>query len=305
MASIADFIAFVKAYGVARQNRFRITMNLPEEVVQKINQELNTSFGDGLVRTFYNNSINRLQSTSTAELAVSIMAQSVVVPGLTVLAQDMIHQNSTRKIAYDKSYGDCDITFICSGNMIEKKIFDTWAGIIFRKDHTVAYFDNYVTDMLIEQLDEADNVVYEFKLTECYPSIINPLTLDRSTANQYQTCQVSFHFTKGKRVEDEFGTIRQRVTNDIYNQGLNTVRNVTRIPDIAFNISGFSQRGIDAYRNIETIKRSVDQGMVPKIAVSLFRGVRRDINSTAEFSSFERGSLVGYVDNIIDNTLRL
>lgn len=306
MSSVYEFIAFVKGNGIARLNRFRLTMNLPSVVIDRMSQELGTALGldSMVVRQGFNETANKLFSPSVGSYALSIMAQAVTLPGTTVNTQDMVHQNSTRKMPFDKSYSDFECTFMSSGNMIERKVFDAWIGAIFNKDHTVAYFDDYVVDILVEVLNEADQVVYTYKLIEAYPSAVNPLTLDRSVVNQYQTFAASFHFTKPKRLEDEFGLIRsQRVDSYSFNGiPLQPLGEFTLTLPLFPDTSGMSVGAVDAFRNIEAIKEQVQQGMSPRAAEVLFRGVLRQLDTIETFSSFEHGALTGYVDDIL-NTL--
>ncbi len=304
MSNINEFLAFVKANGIARVNRFRLTMNLPQVVVDRMANELGTSLDDGLSRSGYSESINKVYSPTLGAYALSIMCHGVTLPGTTVSTQDMKHQNSTRKMPTDKSYSDFECTFISSGNMLERKVFDAWIGAMFNKDHTVAYYDDYVVDVSIEVLNESDEVVYTYKLSEAYPSAINPLGLDRSTANQFQTFQASFHFTKPKRVEDEFGVVRKRVVDSYNLQGVPQ----TLLGDISLTLplmpstSNMSVAAIDIYRNIEDMKDQVANGMSPRSAQILFRGVLRQLDSIETISSFEFGDLSNYVEEII-NTL--
>lgn len=305
MSSVYDFLAFVKAHGVARVNRFRLTMNLPQPVIDKMNKELGTSLDDGIGRTGYQESLNKVFSPSLGAYSLSIMCQSVNLPGTTVTTQDMNHQNNIRKMPVDKQYTDFECTFMSSGNMIEKKVFDAWIGSIFNKNHTVAYFDDITVDISVEVMNEADEIIYTYKLTEAYPSAINPLTLDRSATNQMQTFQASFHFTKPKRVEEEFGLTRQR-TNDVYSlQGVP----VSVLGDLALTLpnmpalTGMGRAAVDIYRSIEDMKDQVNRGMSARSAQVLFRGVLRQLDTIETISSFERGALTGYIDQIV-TTLR-
>lgn len=306
MTTLTEFISFVKRNGVARQNRFRLTFNLPQSVIDKMGQELGTSFADGFVRQGITESQNRVNSSTLSSYALAVMCQSVTLPGTTVSTQDMVAQNSTRKMPFDKSYTDFECTYISSGNMIEKKVFDSWIGVMFNKDHTVAYFDDYVVDILVEVLNEADQVVYTYKLTECYPSAINPLSLDRSVTNQYQVFNVSFNFTKPKRIEDEFGTVRRSFIDQTSLGGVgfsSTLGTALRLPEQP-QTGNFTAAALDVVRSIEEIKAQVEQGMSPRSAEIMFRGVLRELDGIETFTSFEHGALSGYIQEIIDTLSR-
>lgn len=176
MLKAQDFIAYVKKYGVAKQNRFNIILTVPDEVSKKIG----------------------ITGASSTLSGISLMAQQVNIPGYNVAIQEAVHQNSTRKVIYDKSEGEFDITFICSGNMFEKRLFDAWKKTIFREDHTVQYYDDYISEITVQQLNEKDEIVYETTITECYPSTVGQLSLDRSARDSTQSLNVVFYFRKVK-----------------------------------------------------------------------------------------------------------
>lgn len=300
MTTLSEFVAFVKQNGVARQNRFRLTFNLPQVVIDKMGQELGTSLADGATRLPISESISRVGSSSLSSYALAVMCQTVTLPGITVSAQEMNAQSVSRQMPFDKKYSDFECTFISSGSMIEKKVFDTWFGCIFNEDHTVAYYDDYVVDILIEVMNESDYVVYSYKVTECYPSIVNPLTLDRSTTNQYQTFNVSFNFNKPKRIEDEFGLTRRNIISDFSLDSIanNTLGIALRLPEQP-ETAGMSPGAIDVINNIEDIKAQVEQGMGPLAANVMFRGILRELDTIETFSSFEYGALTGYIEDIL------
>ena len=124
-----------------------------------------------------------------------------------------------------------------------------------------------------------------------------PLTLDRSATNQFQTFSASFHFTKPKRVEDEFGTRRSAM--NVYAQPGVVVNGITamRLPD-ALDVVGMSLTAIDIYKSIDQIKYQVQNGLHPRDAQVMFRGILREVDGIETLSSFEHGALTGYINDI-------
>ena len=302
MTTVSDFISFVKANGIARQNRFRLTFNLPQAVIDKMGQQLASNLGDGIVRRNISGTRQGNGSgSSVSSYALAVMCQSVALPGLSISTQDMVAQNYVRKLPFDRTYSDFDCTFISSRNMIEKKALDTWATIILNDDHTIAYFDDYVVDILIEVMDETDRPVYEYKLTECYPFSINPLSLDRAGTNQYQVFSASFHFTKPAHVESDFGTLQKNASQN----NTQTIPGVVTTKGLALRLpeqpamTSYSAPAIDVMRSIEIIKANVERGLSPKAATTMFRGILRELDGIETFSSFEHGALTAYIGSIV------
>lgn len=164
--TIYDFIQHVKSHGIQRANRFEVQISLPSEL-----------------------------SNSDIEETLSLMATNVDLPGLNVSAVDM-HVGTTRSIPYDKSTGDLNISFLCSGEMREKVLFDKWIKLIFKSDHSVGYYDDYTTDINVTTLDLQDNEVYKVTFNEAYPLVITDLNLDRKANDSTMEFQVTFKYRK-------------------------------------------------------------------------------------------------------------
>jgi len=108
--------------------------------------------------------------------------------------------------AYDK----ITLTFLCSDDMREKRMFDTWLNYISPSGDTVVaglgdiftpgvlfdfeYYDNYVTTIDIKQKDLTNNDAYTARLYEAYPIAINPMPLSWDSVNVVNKLSVSFAY---------------------------------------------------------------------------------------------------------------
>ena len=170
MSNVRDFISHIKKTGIAKSNRYDVVLSVPNSIRSKVD--------------------------STEPTSINLSAQSANIPGYNVAIQEAIHQNSTRKVIYDKSEGEFDVTFLCTGDHAEKKFFDKWKKSIFLSDHTIEYYDNYISDAVVTLLDENDKVVYSVNITECYPATVGAVAVDRTARDAVLTFNVVFNFRK-------------------------------------------------------------------------------------------------------------
>lgn len=178
LTSVKDFVSYISTTGVTRDNHF-------DFVMAGISTGLTTELA-----------LAGITPTSGIQ-ALNMMAKNVSLPGVTFSTATRNDNSMPRRIAYDKSFGELDITFICGADMAEKNFFDCWKNYIFKSNKTVEYYDNYVVDSTIYISSSAGDgfeTDYFITVKEMYPVTVTPLVLDRSSENQVLTFQVSFAF---------------------------------------------------------------------------------------------------------------
>jgi hypothetical protein len=74
-------------------------------------------------------------------------------------------------------------------------------SVVIRGSYHVSYQDEYVTSILMRQLDELDNVKYEIELLEAFPRNMNLMELNNSSQNQTHRLTVLFAYRYWKRTD--------------------------------------------------------------------------------------------------------
>jgi len=160
MASLKDFLSSFKTE-LARPNRFNVGIFLPA-------------------------SIRVPNSISNADMSrlLSLRCEQTELPGRTMMTHDQKIYGPTEKFAYQSAYNDIEMTFIVSGNMAERKIFDQWIDYINpigspdKPSFNMQYKENYVSTIWVKQYDVADNFTYGVQLFDAFPIAVNQLDLD-------------------------------------------------------------------------------------------------------------------------------
>lgn len=90
---------------------------------------------------------------TTEELA--LQCEAAELPGYAVNTSESKIYGAPTYVAATPSFSEIQMTFICSGDFWEKKLFDSWIDyIIPKKSYLVQYKSNYQTDIKIFQYSE-------------------------------------------------------------------------------------------------------------------------------------------------------
>lgn len=148
MSKLNDFISQVKTGGLARTNRYVVYFNLPWEPDSALRDTL-------------------------------LFCDQVQIPGTNYNTSDMRTFGEVRKAPYERLYEDINMSFYVDKEMKNKILFDYWLNQIQDPwTRTFNYYDDYVTDIVIEVQDLKDQSRYGIKLYEAYPKSIGAIQLD-------------------------------------------------------------------------------------------------------------------------------
>ena len=165
--SLNDFLTTFKN-GVSRPNRFDVTLNIP---------------------------IVLLPYVSTSR-QLNYRCEATELPGRVIETIDRkIGTAPIQKVPTLSTYNDLTMTFIVSNDMSEKVLFDSWLEAINPSStYNFQYKANYVTDILINQYDDKNNLTYQVQLIDAYPIAVNQMDLDWSS-DGYHKLTVVFAYT--------------------------------------------------------------------------------------------------------------
>jgi len=178
-----------KKGGLAKQNRFQVFFTPPSASLLNLNAE--TIISSAISGNFSaRNLINDPRD-------ISLLCQSVALPGRQISTLDYQAEKQTIKIPYGELHDDVTLTFLLTNDYYIKTMFDSWVGSIVDMDqYSIAYKKDIVTDVVIQQLDEKNIPIYGVKLENAFPTTIGDVALDNNSENTIQTLEVSFSYDK-------------------------------------------------------------------------------------------------------------
>jgi len=118
---------------------------------------------------------------------LNIMCESVNLAGRTIQSVLDRQYGINREVPYNgPTYPPLTIAFLCSGDYLEKKLFDRWNDKIvsIQDGWDVEYYDNYTGTVSVTALDR-DGVTATHMQTyhECWPKSVASIELNHSTQN--------------------------------------------------------------------------------------------------------------------------
>lgn len=154
MTTLNNFIEQIKNDGLARQNRFTVDIA----------------------------AISGLPTVFKQLDKINLLCEQAVLPGIAVSTVPIRTFGENREVVYDRNFENITLTFLVDSKMTVKKLFDEWMSIIINPDtRLIAYYDDYVTTMIVKIQDLENNNTYECRLNEVYPKSIQVITLDNNS----------------------------------------------------------------------------------------------------------------------------
>lgn len=200
--TISKFLSNVQEKGLAKPTLYRVEMGMPLVVLAK------TALFDLTKGNFL-----------TSFLDLYMNAESAEFPGMNMLTAEVNYGNQERKFVYGKQHQEVTITFRIDADMAQKKLFDTWFGLMVNpKTKQLGFKDDYVADIKIYQLNDEREITYSYYLINAFPTSIGTLTLGYDQQNMYHKLSVTFTYD-----DISTSTYVEGIFNNIINSGIDSV----------------------------------------------------------------------------------
>ena len=292
--------------GVARTNRFEVLIPLPSMVAgdsSNVSQERSTSFNAKdvlkLVSSFY--------GAGSGEVArgLNYMIEQTEIPGKNLTTTDVRYNGDYFKLPYAVVYGGQQFTFRVSRDMYEKNIIDDWMNFIFNPTtHEIAYMDDYVTDITVNQLDEQDNITYSVILKDAFPVMCNPLTVSNEEQNQYHRLAVQFMYRRWEKPGQRnsgggISSLSQSPLGPLLNPILSNPA-IQKGLDIFERETGIDLDGeaANVYNQVDEIVKATTGSSINR-SVSLIESIKAATEGNDKISDTQKARVI----EIIDDTL--
>lgn len=158
MPNLNQFITAIKVAGLQKQNRFAVNI--------------------------YRGSIGTQSagSPNADSRFISLMADSVTVPGMNFSTAPVFTFGEPREVVYNRNFDPVQMTVYGDREMTTRQYFDEWQRSVMNpNDRTTSYYADYIRQVEILHLDQADNINYKLTLHEVYPKAIAPYDLGNET----------------------------------------------------------------------------------------------------------------------------
>lgn len=212
---ISKFHSNICKVGVAKPTLYRIEIGFPI-ILQATQAVLDLVKGNGFMSTFLNLYLN---------------AENAEFPGVQLNTGEVVYGNQERKFAYGRQLNELTVTFRIDADMSQKKLFDTWFGIITNpKSKQMGFKDDYVSDIKIYQLNDKGELTYSYFLLNAFPTSVGSLSLGYDQQSQYHKLSVTFSYddiTTSTFVEGIFNNVINSGISSLIDGGVESLTNIT------------------------------------------------------------------------------
>ena len=112
--------------------------------------------------------------------------ETTELPGYTVNTVDGRYYGVANPVASFPTFADLTLTFVCSGDFWEKKLFDKWINLVIPiNNYNPNYKDTYTSPKItINQFSESENsnntasIIYNVSFFEAFPTAIAPMNMN-------------------------------------------------------------------------------------------------------------------------------
>jgi hypothetical protein len=127
---------------------------------------------------------------------LALLCNQAQLPGRAFATTEYTTHGPIRKIPYQNVYDDLVFSIFCRDDMGVKETFQEWQNFICDNNtsNEFSYFEDYVSDVIIEQFRADGKSKYAVKLIDAYPVMVAPLQLDWATQNGFHNLQVTMAY---------------------------------------------------------------------------------------------------------------
>ena len=222
-----EFISKVKSTGLAKTNRYRVTIATPT-----------------LMTGFMNS--GRL---------ITLFCESTSLPGQVIATTEQRIMGETREFPYSKFYDNITLSFYIDNNFEVKGFFDNWLNSVSNTQNKItSYYKDYIAPTVLIEVLPMDSEVstYSITLHEAYPKGISPIQLSadsRDIARIGVSLNYKYYTTSHVASTKSMSSIGGMLSN----QPMNITNDATQDLQSLITASGFKETLLEV-KNPDTKK---------------------------------------------------
>ena len=135
---------------------------------------------------------------------LALQCEAAELPGKTMTTADVKIYGPTFKVPYQTQYSDTSLTFLCTNEFYERKLFDRWMEAIHPTDTNNLRYpkgdkSRYLTNIKIIQYDDFVKQIYAVELIDAFPIGVSPQTLSWAD-DGFHRLSISFAYQKYRTI---------------------------------------------------------------------------------------------------------
>jgi hypothetical protein len=176
-------------------------MNFPNSIFSDVSDAIGNVFGKQGQQDEYSKTSNASMSRYLA-----LQCEAAELPGKTLQTADVKIYGPTFKVPYQTQYSDMSLTFLCTNEFYERKLFDRWMECIHPTDTNNLRFpkgqsSRYLTNIKIIQYDDFIKQIYAVELIDAFPIGVAPMSLNWAE-DGFHRLSVQFGYQRFRTIYD-------------------------------------------------------------------------------------------------------
>lgn len=167
---------FLSAFerGAARPNRYRVEFNLPQGLSGSSAQANSIGInGDALA-----SNIRRMQQYFQGQISgpagnmgsINIKCEHATFPQRSMMTYEHRQNSAPFRLPYSSAYDPVTFSFYSDSDLDTRDYFDVWQSVVSNfTTNTMNFYNEYVSDIKIYQMDIQGNDTYSVSLFESWP----------------------------------------------------------------------------------------------------------------------------------------
>ena len=192
MTDINKFLSHFKS-GIASPARYRVRFNLPKGIPNISGSAWESTEGN----------IRRWQADLNGTEKINVFCHTCTMPQRSLMTYEHKQLNAPYKVPYSQSYDPVSFVFYGDGDLSARRYFEIWQNAVVNiQSNTMNFYSEYVSDVIIEQLDTEGNPTYGVQLIEAYPMSVTAMDYSYSNQNTIQNIAIVLTYKYWKNLYD-------------------------------------------------------------------------------------------------------
>lgn len=194
---------FQNREGYAKPNRYEVEIYFPNMVNLQIGKSATEEALDTITNLI-------TADTFDGQRKMSLRCNQVSFPGKTLRSVPTTEMDygPEREVAMGAIFGEVSLSFYATSDMREHMLLNKWQEHIFNTKreigsinsdphvYDVEYYQNYVGQIDVYQLNELNERTYAVSIHECYPKGLNAIEFGHGNMNEISKVSASFVFNR-------------------------------------------------------------------------------------------------------------
>jgi len=224
-----QFLSNIRAKGgLAKPSRFQVVLPIPtyinnfvgQSILEKLtNLPANLTAELGSIFSTQEKEEGSKTANPSLSRYLGLQCESTELPGKTLVTADAKVYGPTYKVPYQSIYNEATLTFLCTNDFYERKLFDRWIESIMPTDtnnmrYAKGESTRYMTNIKIVQYDDFVKQIYAVEMRDAFPIGISAQQLSWSE-DGFHRVSVQFSYQSYKTIYDSKINIADQIAEKI------------------------------------------------------------------------------------------